>query len=171
MSLINAVLARAFDALLAPFRQLPPIVGLAIVSLATAIAMLLIFRRTSDQRRLAAVKRQIHAALFEIRLFNDDLRAIFRAQGEILRHNLTYLRLSVVPMLWMIVPLVLGIAQRQVHYGYGGLTPGERLPPGLKPSTATTSHCRSWPVRKRSTNSSTPATNPGAPAWSSAARC
>ena len=125
MSLLNAVLARVFDLLLAPFRQLPPIAGLVVVSLATAVAMLLIFRKTSDQKRLAAVKRQIHAALFEIRLFNDDLRAIFRAQGEILRHNLTYLRLSLVPMLWMIVPLVLVIAQLQFHYGYRGLTPGE----------------------------------------------
>lgn len=125
MSLINAALARAFDAALAPFRQLPPIVGLAVVSLATAVVLLLVFRRTSDQTRLAAVKRQIHAALFEIRLFNDDLRAIFRAQGEILRHNLTYLRLSLVPMLWMLPPLVLAIAQLQFHYGYQGLTPGE----------------------------------------------
>jgi uncharacterized membrane protein (DUF106 family) len=125
VSLLNAFLARTFDLLLSPFRQLNPMVGLLVVSLATAIGMLLVFRRTSDQRRLAAVKRQIHAAIFEIRLFNDDLPAIFRAQGEILRHNLQYLRLSVAPMLWMIVPLLLVIAQLQFHYGYGGLTPGE----------------------------------------------
>jgi uncharacterized membrane protein (DUF106 family) len=125
VSLLNALLARTFDLLLGPFRQLPPVVGLVVVSLLTAIGMLLIFRKTSDQKRLAAVKRQIHAALFEIRLFNDDLRAIFRAQGEILRHNLTYLRLSFVPMLWMIPPLVLVIAQLQFHYGYAGLHPGE----------------------------------------------
>lgn len=127
MALLNALLARVFDLLLAPFRQLPPIVGLVVVSLATGIAMLLIFKRTSDQARLAAVKRQIHAAIFEIRLFNDDLRAIFRAQGEILRHNLVYLRLSLVPMLWMIVPLVLVIAQLQFHYGYAGLVPAETV--------------------------------------------
>jgi uncharacterized membrane protein (DUF106 family) len=125
VSLLNALLARTFDLLLLPFRQLPPIVGLAVVSLATAIAMLLIFKRTSNQDRLAAVKRQIHASIFEIRLFNDDLRAIFRAQGEILRHNLTYLRLSIVPMVWMIVPLILVIAQLQFHYGYSGLEVGQ----------------------------------------------
>jgi uncharacterized membrane protein (DUF106 family) len=127
VSVLNALLARSFDVLLAPFRQLPPIVGLVAASLVTAVAMLLVFKRTSDQKRLAAVKRQIHAAIFEIRLFNDDMRAIFRAQGEILRHNLTYLRLSLVPMLWMIVPLVLVIAQLQFHYGYGGLAPGEAV--------------------------------------------
>jgi uncharacterized membrane protein (DUF106 family) len=127
VSLLNALLARTFDLLLLPFRQLPPIVGLVVVSLATAILMLLIFKRTSNQTRLAAVKRQIHAAIFEIRLFNDDLRAIFRAQGEILRHNLIYLRLSLVPMLWMMVPLLLVIAQLQFHYGYSGLGVGDSV--------------------------------------------
>lgn len=95
------------------------------MSLLTAVGMLIVFKHTSDQRRLEAVKRAIHAALFEIRLFNDDLGAIFRAQIEILRHNLTYLRLSLIPMLWMIVPLALVIAQLQFYYGYEALKPGE----------------------------------------------
>ena len=98
--------------------------GLVVVSLLTAIAMLLIFKKTSNQDAIAAVKRRIHANLFEIRLFNDDLRAIVRAQAEILRHNLTYLRLSAAPMLWTIPPLVLVIAQLQFHYGYRGLDAG-----------------------------------------------
>jgi uncharacterized membrane protein (DUF106 family) len=87
--------------------------------------MLLVFRFASDQGQLEAVKRRIHACIFEIRLFNDDLRAIIRAQAEILRHNLSYLRLTIKPMLWMIVPIVLLIAQLQFHYGYRGLEPGD----------------------------------------------
>jgi uncharacterized membrane protein (DUF106 family) len=125
MPFLNALLVPAFDLLLAPVRALPPMAGLAVVSCATAVVMLVVFRRTSDQARLAAVKRSIHAALFEIRLFNDDLRAILRAQAEILRHNATYLRLSMVPMLWVIVPLVLVIAQLQFYYGYAAISPGQ----------------------------------------------
>ena len=124
MSYINAVLRPAFELLLSPFSGLPAIVGLVVVSFLTAIAMLLIFKKTSNQDAIAAVKRRIHANLFEIRLFNDDLRAIMRAQAEILRHNLTYLRLSAVPMLWTIPPLVLVIAQLQFHYGYRGIDAG-----------------------------------------------
>ena len=124
MSYINAVLRPAFEVLLSPFSGLPAIVGLVVVSLLTAIAMLLIFKKTSNQDAIAAVKRRIHANLFEIRLFNDDLRAIMRAQAEVLRHNLTYLRLSAAPMLWTIPPLVLVIAQLQFHYGYRGLDAG-----------------------------------------------
>ena len=125
MALLNAGLVWLFDLVLAPFRSLPALAGLAVVSLATAVAMLVVFRRTSNQVRLAAVKRSIHAALFEIRLFNDDLRAILRAQVEILRCNATYLRLSMIPMLWVIVPLALVIAQLQFHYGYTAIGPGQ----------------------------------------------
>jgi uncharacterized membrane protein (DUF106 family) len=125
MATVNAVLARIVDLLLAPFRNQPPIVGLVLVSLVTAVAMLLVFKRTSNQRRLEEVKRKIHASLFEIRLFNDDFRAILRAQAEMLRHNATYLRLSLAPMVWVVVPLVLVVAQLQFYYGYAPMEPGQ----------------------------------------------
>jgi hypothetical protein len=105
---------------------MPALLSLSAISLVTAIVLLVAVRYTSDQRRIAAVKRDIRAGLFEIRLFNDDLRAILRAQGEILRHNLTYLRLSAVPLLWVLVPLVLLMGQLQAYYGYAGLQRGTR---------------------------------------------
>jgi len=125
MSALNAGLRGVFDALLSPLRELHPLVGIAIASLVVAVAMLLVYKRTSNQEALAEVKRQIQAGLFEIRLFNDDMRAILQSQFEILRHNLTYFRLSLAPMLWMLLPLGLVIAQLQFHYGYEGLTPGQ----------------------------------------------
>jgi uncharacterized membrane protein (DUF106 family) len=125
VSTINAIIGRTFDLIFTPLALLPPFWGLAVMSLVTAVVMLLVYRKTSNQERLAQVKRSIHAAIFEIRLFNDDLGAIWRAQLELLRNNLTYLRLSLVPMLWMIVPLTLLVAQLQFYYGYEGLTPRE----------------------------------------------
>ena len=125
MSLLNAVLRSAFDGFLRPFREFTPVVGLAVVSLLAAAFMLLVFKRTSNQKALGAVKRQIHACLFEIRLYNDDLRAILRAQIEILRWNLRYLMLSLGPLMWVIIPLVLVIAQLEFHYGYRGLAPDQ----------------------------------------------
>ncbi len=124
MTIVNSLLRSVFDAALSPFSGLHPMVGIAVLSLIVGIAILLVYKATSNQDKLAAVKRKIHAGLFEIRLFNDDFRAILRAQVDILRHNLSYLGLSFVPLLWMIVPLVLVIAQLQFHYGYQGLEPG-----------------------------------------------
>jgi uncharacterized membrane protein (DUF106 family) len=125
MTWLNGAMGAMVGAMVFPFQSLPPIVGLSVVSLAAAIGMLLVFRATSNQEAIAAVKRKIQAGIFEIRLFNDDLRAMFHAQIDILRHNLTYIRLSLAPMVWMIVPLVLVIAQLQFYYGYDGLSPGQ----------------------------------------------
>ena len=121
MTLVNRLLNPIVGMLMAPLQPLGITGSLAVVSLLTAVGVLLIVRATSNQRALADVKRQIHADLFEIRLFNDDLRAIIRAEGDILRHNATYLRHSITPMLWMAVPAALAIAQLQTYYGYAGL--------------------------------------------------
>ena len=125
MSALNSVLRTVFDIVISPLSGFPAIVGVAMLSLVTAIGMLLVFRYASNQKKMAEVKSRIHACVFEIRLFNDDLRAILRAQAEILRHNATYLSLTIKPMLVMIVPIVLLIAQMQFHYGYTGLEPGD----------------------------------------------
>lgn len=123
MSLINKLVGNVIELLLAPFEAMHPIVGLAVVSLVTGVVMLVIFKATSSQRRIAEVKRKIHAGFFEIRLFNDDPRAIFKAQAAILRHNLHYLALALVPMIFIMLPLVLVLGQLHFRYGYGGLEP------------------------------------------------
>ena len=127
MTALNWLLVRAFDVLLAPLAGLPPLPGLALVSLVTAIALLLAFRATSDQRRLTGVKRSIHAGFFEIRLFADDVPTLLRTQLEMLRHSLTYLRLSLVPALWVVLPLALVVSHLEFHFGYDGLVPGRAV--------------------------------------------
>jgi hypothetical protein len=65
--------------LLAPFAAWPPIVGLTMVSLLAAVILLIAFKWTSNQRAIADAKRQVHAGLFELRLFQDDPRLMARA--------------------------------------------------------------------------------------------
>ncbi len=124
MSLLNAALRAVFDVALRPFAALPPIVPVAVVALVSGVFALLVYRWTSNQPAIAAVKRRLFGHLLEVRLFNDDLRAVLAAQLRLLRENLTYLRLNLVPLLWMIVPFMLLIAQLQFHYGYEGLEVG-----------------------------------------------
>jgi uncharacterized membrane protein (DUF106 family) len=124
---INRALTRLFDLGMAPLERLPPAVGLLVLSLATAIVVLLAFKWTADQRALVAAKRAMQAAIFEMRLFNDDLALLFRAQGEVLRHSLTYLRLSLAPTLWLIVPMTVLMVHMQFHFGYTGFAAGDTV--------------------------------------------
>ena len=123
MSIVNAVLAAGVGAVLALFTR-APVLGLVLVALGTAVVLLLVIRTTSNQTRIQAEKRAMRACIYEIRLFNEDLVAMLRAAGELFRRNLTYLRLSLVPVLWMALPLTLLVSHLQAYYGYEGLGPG-----------------------------------------------
>lgn len=124
MTPLNALFVRVGDLVLAPLAWLPPLAVLTGAALATALVVLGVMRLLSNQAAVAAVKRRIHAALLEMRLYNDDLRALLRAQGEVLAANARYVGLSLVPLVITAVPLTLAIAQLQAWYGYTGLTPG-----------------------------------------------
>ncbi|MDX1645282.1 MAG: hypothetical protein R3244_13080 [Thermoanaerobaculia bacterium] len=128
MASFNALLRSAFDSLLEPFQDGSPLIVLIPVSVLTAVFALWVYKRFSRQDDIAAVKDQMFAGIFEIRLFNDDLRLISRATGTILRHSLRYFWLSFYPaFLIMLPPIVLVIAQLQFHYGYEGFEPGQQV--------------------------------------------
>ena len=121
---MNAALTAGFDLVLAPAIRIAPTATLAILSVLTGLAMLWVVGRTSNQVGIARAKRGIHAALFEIRLFNDNLGAVLRALGRVLGHNARYLGHSLVPLAWVALPLLLVVAQLQAYYGYDGLAVG-----------------------------------------------
>ena len=125
MVAINAVLRPLFDAILGLTADWPVWVGVLLWSIPVSVFALWIFKRASNQDRITAVKAKIHACLFEIRLFNDDIRAIFRAQWEIIGHVLHYQMLAFKPMIWILPPLVMVMVQLLAFYGFRGLEPGE----------------------------------------------
>jgi hypothetical protein len=127
LAAVNAAATWTFDAAFRLLGALHPLVSLSLLSIAIGAAMLFVVARTSDQAGMAATKRAMHAGLFEIRLFNDDLAAILRAVSGVLWQNVRYLRFALVPLLWMVVPLVFVIAQLQAFYGYAGLVPGQAV--------------------------------------------
>jgi len=137
MSIINYVVGTLVDAVLFPFRHSSPSIGLTLMAALSAVIMLLIIRATSNQAGIAAVKRSIQACVYEIRLFGDDAFAIFRALGELLRHNLTYLRLSLVPLMWMVLPFSLLLIQLDGYYGVGALAPQQPVVVKVKMAQST----------------------------------
>jgi hypothetical protein len=127
MGFLNAILGPIFVGLLKPFGSLPAWVPLAVLALISSVGVLFVYKKVSNQAGIDRTKRHIHACFYEIRLFNDDLRAILRAQGEILRYNAVYVALNMVPLFVMIIPFTLVIAQLQSHYGWDGLRPGDSV--------------------------------------------
>jgi uncharacterized membrane protein (DUF106 family) len=125
IGLFNSIFGRLFDAILYPFRGLNPWIAIIVLSFATAIFMLLIYRAVSDQKGIRTAKDRIAAHLLELRLYRDNMPVTFRAQGSILGWNGRYMLHAIRPMLVMIVPLALVLIQLDVRFGQAPLAPGE----------------------------------------------
>jgi hypothetical protein len=115
----------AFDAIFAPLGWVSPLVGLMAAGLVTAVLALLVVKRTSNQARVRRAKDGMYAALLEMRLFNDDIAAVFRAQWDVIRYNGRYLAAALVPMLWLIIPFGVVVAELDAFYAADGLLPNQ----------------------------------------------
>jgi hypothetical protein len=88
------------------------------------IAVLLVFRRVSPPERIRQTRRRIAGHLYELRLFTDEPAIVWKAQLALLRYNLLYLGLSIVPVLVMAVPGLLLFVQLDALYGLAPLPVG-----------------------------------------------
>lgn len=140
MHILNSVLNAIVDGVLGPFSSLAPFWGLAFISLLTGLIMLAIFKFTSNQTAIRRTKDKIKAHFLELRLYKDDLRVTLAAQKHLLVWNLRYMSYSVVPMLFMMVPVVLLLIQLNDWYGRSPLGPDQsatvvvKLTPGTDTS-------------------------------------
>ena len=125
MNFINIVFNSLFDIFFYPFRSVDSIYGLCAISLFTAIIALPIFKYTSNQEEIKRVKARIMGHILELRLFKDDIRIILSAQKNILKFNMFYLRYTLKPLMFMMIPMVVIIIHTAVRYEYRPLHPGE----------------------------------------------
>ncbi len=127
-----------FGFLFYPFKGLDPAWGMIWISLLTGVIMLIIFRFTSNRQGIKKSKAKIGAYILEMRLFNHDLGRMLAALGKTLAANLFYLRYMVVPLIFIIIPVLLVLIQLNYRYERRPLRPGEAvivkafLKPGLR---------------------------------------
>jgi hypothetical protein len=131
--------------LLAPIGVLPGWLSATIVSVATGVLLLILFKYTSRQRAIQRVRNDINAHLLALKLFKDSISVILRAQGRVFRGAGRLLVLAIVPMLVMIVPVWLLLVQLSLWYQYRPLRVGEEAVITLKLNDAAKS---SWPAVK-----------------------
>lgn len=120
-----SALTAFFDYLLTPISSLSPFLVLCIASVLAGIMMLLIFRFTSDQRKIKESKDKMKAHLIEILLFKNNPRVILSAQKNLLLYNARYMKHAFKPMLYMILPVSLLLIQLDGWFGYRPLKIGE----------------------------------------------
>lgn len=122
---LNAAAGAIAKIALAPIAWLPGWLSASIIAVATGILMLWVFKHTSNQAGIRTTRDQINANVLALSLFKDSLTVCLRAQGRIVTNAVRLLRLSLVPMLVMLVPMCLLLGQLAVWYQARPLSVGE----------------------------------------------
>jgi hypothetical protein len=122
---LNAAANAAGGILLAPTGWLPGWLSATLAAVATGVLMLVVFKYTSHQRAIRAVRNDIKANLLALRLFKDSPLVALRAQGSVLVGAGRLLVLALVPMLVMLVPVCLILGQLGLWYQARPLHIGE----------------------------------------------
>jgi uncharacterized membrane protein (DUF106 family) len=102
-----------------------PLVLVILVSAIVGLLMVVVFGYTSDQEAIHNVKDQIKAHLLAVRLYEDQLPVVMASYGRILSGTGRYLKLAFKPLLYVILPLVLLIAQLDRYLGFVPLNTGQ----------------------------------------------
>jgi uncharacterized membrane protein (DUF106 family) len=121
VSFFNSAIDAVLRAFYAAFSWAPPALGLTVLSAAVGIGMLWVFRKTSNQERMKAVKRRVYASLLEMRVYSDEPGVTWRAQKSLFGANLRYMGLALRPALFMAVPIALLLIHLEAFYGRGPL--------------------------------------------------
>ena len=100
-------------------------ISLTVLGILTGLAILPVFGRFSNAAGISLAKRKIRAALYEFRLFGDEPRLVFRAQGQLLLWNARYLGLILKPTAVVIVPIIVLTMLMDAVYGHRALKVGE----------------------------------------------
>ena len=127
MNAVNTLLNAISDTLLGPLAGWPPLLTLVLVSTVAGVLMAIVFRYTSHQQALRRVADLSRAQVLAIKLFKDDPAGIFRSLGQLMKCTGLRLWYSLPPMLVMLVPFVLLLAQLAQRYEYRPLYPGEKV--------------------------------------------
>lgn len=118
MQRFNQIASALFDWPMAPFGHDLAAFALVFWPLVMGVLALQAYKLVSDQKAIAAKKRKIGMHLLEIRLFRHDIAQVLKSTGMILYENTLYVGNSLIPMVVLLPPMVVLMAQLVAHYAY-----------------------------------------------------
>lgn len=126
LSVVNPLVTRAADGAYAVLDRLGMEAGITILSIVFGVLMLVAFKYLSNQKAIARVNNDIKANLLALKLYKDELRVTFVAQGRLFWAVVRLQRYMLTPVLILLLPMMIVLAQMGIRYQWRPLAPGER---------------------------------------------
>ena len=101
--------------------------GLIVISFLTGIGMAWLFKITSNQEKIRLAKDRFKSGILEMRIYQDDLGALFGSFFSAIGSNAFYLRHSLKPILFIIVPIIVIYVQVDARYARAPFQAGDKF--------------------------------------------
>ena len=102
-----------------------PGLALTVVSAILGVLLLIVFRYTSPQTALKGVGHRVRANMLAMKLYKDELRVTFGAQKNLFIESAKRFTFSLPPLVVMLPPMILALAQMSLWWQWRPLLPGE----------------------------------------------
>ena len=122
---MNAILRSLIGGAAAFSEDLHPLAGLSALSVISGLSLLWVFGKVSNQEGIRAAKKRVQAYLLELRLYGDDPGMIWKSQAALLRTNLRYIGLMLLPASYLSIPMAILLFHLDAVYGMKPLPVGE----------------------------------------------
>jgi hypothetical protein len=126
LKVLNPICTAIGDVVFAVLGILPAWLALTLLSAVAGVVMIVLFARLSNQQAIARVKDDIKANLLALKLYKDQMHVTFKAQVNLLWALLRFQRYMLAPLLVLLFPMMLMLAQMGVRYQWRPLEPGEQ---------------------------------------------
>lgn len=126
LAVLNPICTAIGDGVYTVLAPLPVWLGLTLISAVMGVLMLIGFRYTSNQAAIGRARDDITANLLALKLYKDEVRVAVRAQGRVLGALLRLQWHMLRPLLIMLLPMLLVLAQMGVRHQWRPLRVGER---------------------------------------------
>ena len=124
MTFIADAMNGLFDLLTAPFGG-SAAWAMFVLSIVTGVAMLLLFKISTNQDRLEVAKRRLMGHIYEMGLYQESLAVLMRIQRDLALANFRYLGVTFPALIVIILPVMLILAQFDARFAHRPLESGE----------------------------------------------
>lgn len=124
---VNNLMNALFRPLAGVMEAVPGWVSNLIFSGIVGVVALVLFKYTSNQDAIGKVRDNIKAQMLAMKLFKDSMSVTLIVQGRMFKGAMLMLLHSLRPMLVMIIPFSLVLAQLGLWYQARPLMPGEQM--------------------------------------------
>lgn len=139
---LNQIANLSGQFVLAPIGVLPELLAAVLISMATGIMMLMVFKYTSNQSAIKSVRNGINAEFLALSLFKDDVVINLGSQLRIMVGALKLIWFALVPTAVMILPVILLLGQLSLWWQARPLRIGEETVVTLNLASDDQAH---WP--------------------------